>query len=107
MGQVNQIVFSLPPEANEQLLKVIRKEVQRHLSSPEIQFVRCDDWIGCYVDGILVDQGHSFYAPHLLEILSDHINILVPDTISFTEEQMNALGSNFPDRLEDALEQQV
>lgn len=36
-----------------------------------INYVVTDDWEGIYIDGILIDSGHSIKASDLLEILEE------------------------------------
>lgn len=73
------------------------------IQKPVIQFVKTEegDWIGCYLNGELIDQGHSLYVVHLLETLSDHLGFIVSDTVFYDYDQMDKLGGNFPDRQED------
>jgi hypothetical protein len=68
---------------------------------PTITFCSTDDWTACYLDGVLIDEGHSFHAPYLLEELSSHLGIKVNDVLWYTEEQMDEMGNHFPEKLED------
>ena len=75
----------------------------RVIKRPVVQFVKAEDgdWISCYIDGVQVDQGHSLYVVHLLQTISDQLGIVVPDTIYYDADQIDALGGNFPELLED------
>jgi hypothetical protein len=70
---------------------------------PVIQFVKAEDgdWIACYIDGVEVEQGHSLYVVSLLKTISDQLGIVIPDTIYYDADQIDKLGGNFPECLED------
>jgi hypothetical protein len=88
--------------SGEMMIALPRTNIQV-IRRPVIQFVAAEegDWIACYIDGVEVDQGHSLYVVHLLQTLSDQLGIVVPDTIYYDADQIDQLGGNFPERMED------
>jgi hypothetical protein len=64
-----------------------------------IHIADADDWVGLYVDGKLVFQGHSLSATHLLDILkipyseSEH-------SAGYTND-IEALGGEFPNTIQE------
>ena len=68
-----------------------------------------DDWVGLYVDGILIEQGHSIYWYRILEILINmKIDLGKYEIKSFpkelTEEDGDILGYHLPNTLQELYE---
>lgn len=67
----------------------------------KLHIAECDDWIGLYVDGKLVQEGHSLHWSHLLETL----NLEYTSQYYEEEESMEKMGYNFPEKQEDLIDE--
>lgn len=57
-----------------------------------VQFVWCDDWMGIYINGVLLEENHSLDVHRIMEKLG--FNIL--PSLELTEDDMEELGYSLP-----------
>lgn len=65
----------------------------------KINYVTGDDWQGLYVNGCLIEEGHTIRITDLLEILKDR-KLLTFDYHEIDQNYLEDLGS-LPDKFED------
>jgi hypothetical protein len=58
-------------------------------------YVKADDWVGIYKNGVLVEEGHRIPIDNLFEILGVKFDIIHAD-----QEWLEEFG-NLPDKIED------
>ena len=73
------------------------KKINESSNNKEITFVRGDDWEGIYLDGELLNEGHSVNVVSLLMKLG----YTIKPGIYLKEYEWEAIGNSCPEKLED------
>lgn len=63
-------------------------------------YYEADDWVGLYVDGKLVDEGHSFTIPMFIDMLDIDCAVRTPNDEWITDR------GGFPANIKDVKEAQ-
>lgn len=88
----------------ESLGKFIIEAVQEKLKreARTIRFAESaeGDWEGLYMDGKLVDEGHSIPVSDVL----DHLDIMVLEPVELSDEEMEHFGYSCPKTLQELFE---
>jgi len=59
------------------------------------------DWSGLYVDGVLECEGHSIYERDYINLIRKYKVFKDVDCFEISDEHMEWLGCNFPNKLEE------
>ena len=67
-----------------------------------IDFYHCDDWVGFYINGKLIREGHSIPTDEIVDALLPYL----PEDTQFTinwdmDDFMEELGYRFPSTIEE------
>lgn len=72
----------------------------------DIHFMRADDWIGLYINGELVEQGHNISEEELTKILLDKLgeeHVITNSWHGPDDEYLGVYSSLCPERLPEEL----
>jgi len=63
--------------------------------------ISLDDWCGWYLDGKLIQQGHSTHESDLLDVLAEKFGFKFESKYIEDEDNLNEFGNSLPENLEE------
>jgi hypothetical protein len=73
------------------------------METHDVILISCesDDWEGIYVDGFLLDEGHSLSNSHFISLIRTYKNFNSIEQKWITDEGMDEVGCSFPTQYND------